>query len=345
MAEKKPSINDIAKHLKVAKSTVSFIINGKAEAHRISKEQEQRVLNYVKEIGFKPNYMAQSLATGRSNSIGLIVENIGDSFFGPIALMIEKQAKKSGYRIIYSSTLGDTQAALSVLDLFRDTKVDGFIVAPPLHIEKQIKAIVDDGVPVVIFDRMLEGVDTDYVGTNNHEMVVEACEHLLTQGFEHIAFVSLASSQSQMKERLDGYISCVNAHGRSPIVLEMTYNDEGNSRKQEIMKFIQSHPEIDAIFFATNYLCISGLEAIRELGLKIPEQIGIVVFDEHDLFRLFTPSITSIVQPLEQLSAAIFNTLLKRINGSPAEHDPNLQVIPSELIIRESSIKQKKLRK
>ncbi|MCL4639420.1 MAG: LacI family transcriptional regulator [Olivibacter sp.] len=345
MAEKKPSINDIAKHLKVAKSTVSFIINGKAEAHRISKEQEQRVLNYVKEIGFKPNYMAQSLATGRSNSIGLIVENIGDSFFGPIALMIEKQAKKSGYRIIYSSTLGDTQAALSVLDLFRDTKVDGFIVAPPLHIEEQIKTIIDDGVPVVIFDRMLEGVETDYVGTNNREMVVEACEHLLKQGFQHIAFVSLASSQSQMKERLDGYLSCVGTCGQSPIVLEMDYNDEGDSRKKEIIKFLQSHPQIDAIVFATNYLCISGLEAIRELGLKIPEQIGIVVFDEHDLFRLFTPSITSIVQPLEQLSAAIFDNLLKRINGKSSTHGPNVQVIPSKLIIRESSIKPKKVRK
>ncbi|TYR36964.1 LacI family transcriptional regulator [Sphingobacterium phlebotomi] len=82
MANKKPSINDIAKHLSVTKSTVSFIINGKAEAHRISKKQEQRVLEYIKEIGYTPNYMAKSLATGKTNSIGLIVENIGDSFFG-----------------------------------------------------------------------------------------------------------------------------------------------------------------------------------------------------------------------------------------------------------------------
>lgn len=341
MAEKKPSINDIAKHLKVAKSTVSFIINGKAEAHRISKEQEQRVLSYVKEIGFKPHYMAQSLATGKSNSIGLIVENIGDSFFGPIALMIEEQAKKSGYHIIYSSTLGDTQAALSVLQLFRDTKVDGFIIAPPLYIEEEVKKVIDEGVPVIIFDRMLDGVKTDYVGTNNLEMAVEACEHFLEQGFRQIAFVTLASSQSQMQERLDGYVSCMRTHGRAPIVLQMAYSEERDSRKRKVMDFLYAHPQVDALFFATNYLCISGLEAIREMGKKIPDEVGIIVFDEHDLFRLFTPSITSIVQPLKQLSAAIIDTLLKRINGKKVDSVARHQIFPSELVIRESSIKTK----
>ncbi|MEH6307173.1 LacI family DNA-binding transcriptional regulator [Olivibacter sp. CPCC 100613] len=341
MAEKKPSINDIAKHLKVAKSTVSFIINGKAEAHRISKEQEQRVLNYVKEIGFKPNYMAQSLATGKSNSIGLIVENIGDSFFGPIALMIEEQAKKSGYRIIYSSTLGDTEAALSVLQLFRDTKVDGFIIAPPLHMEEEIKKVMDDGVPIVIFDRMLDNVATDYIGTNNRAMVVEACEHFLEQGFKEIAFISLASSQSQMQERLDGYINCMRTHNRLPIVLEVPYSEQRDQRKQRMIDFLQDNPQVDALFFATNYLCISGLEAIREIGKKIPDEIGIIVFDEHDLFRLFTPSITSIIQPLAHLSKAIIDTLLNRINGIPADPSGLHQVFPSKLVIRESSINKK----
>ncbi|QNL49644.1 LacI family DNA-binding transcriptional regulator [Olivibacter sp. SDN3] len=340
MAEKKLSINDIAKHLNVAKSTVSFIINGKAEAHRISKEQEQRVLQYVKEIGFKPHYMAQSLATGKSNSIGLIVENIGDSFFGPIALMIEEQAKKSGYRIIYSSTLGDTQAALSVLQLFRDTKVDGFIIAPPLHMEEAVQQVINEGVPVIIFDRTLDGVETDYVGTNNREMAEKACEHFLEQGFKEIAFVTLDSSQSQMQERLDGYLSCMQSHHRAPIILQMAYSEERNNRKQEIIDFLQHHPEVDAIFFATNYLCISGLEALRTLGKSIPDDVGVIVFDEHDLFRLFTPAITSIVQPLEQLSTKIIDTLLSRIAGRQTKQAFQQHILPSNLVVRESSLRK-----
>lgn len=340
MAEKRPSINDIAKHLKVAKSTVSFIINGKAEAHRISKEQEHRVLQYVKEIGFKPHYMAQSLATGKSNSIGLIVENIGDSFFGPIALMIEEQAKNSGYRIIYSSTLGDTQAALSVLQLFRDTKVDGFIIAPPLHMEEAVQQVINEGVPVIIFDRTLDGVETDYVGTNNREMAEKACEHFLEQGFKKIAFVTLDSSQSQMQERLDGYVSCMQSHDRESIILQMTYSKERNNRKQEIIDFLEHHPEVDAIFFATNYLCISGLEALRALGKSIPDDVGVIVFDEHDLFRLFTPAITSIAQPLEQLSAKIIDTLLSRIAGRQTKQVFQQHILPSSLVVRESSLRK-----
>lgn len=335
---KKPSINDIAKHLNVAKSTVSFIINGKAEAHRISKKQEKRVLDYIQEIGYKPNYMAKSLATGKTNSIGLIVENIGDSFFGPIALMIEEQAKKSGYRIIYSSTLNDTQGALSVLQLFKETHVDGFIIAPPVHMEEGIRKVMDDKVPVVIFDRMLEGIQTDYVGTNNREIAEEACMHLLEQAFKQIAFISLASSQSQMQERLDGYLHAMHKNDQAPIVLQMPYDGDRESRKTEIIHFLQANPDVDAIFFATNYLCISGLEAIRELKKKIPDEIGVIVFDEHDLFRLFSPSITSIVQPLEQLSRAIVNILLNRIKGQTAEPFQHT-IVPSKLVIRESSIK------
>ncbi|NGM65764.1 LacI family DNA-binding transcriptional regulator [Sphingobacterium sp. SGR-19] len=339
MSNKKTSINDIAKHLNVAKSTVSFIINGKAEAHRISKKQEQRVLAYIKEIGYKPNYIAKSLATGKTNSIGLIVENIGDSFFGPIALMIEERAKKSGYRIIYSSTRNNTDDAVSVLQLFKDTHVDGFIIAPPVQMEEAITEVIHDKVPVVIFDRMLEGMDTDYVGTNNREVVEEACEHLLEQKFKNIAFISLTSPQSQMRERLEGYLQAMRKKEQTPTVLQMPYDSDRESYTSEIIHFLQTNPAIDAVFFATNYLCISGLEAIREMGKKIPDDIGIIAFDEHDLFRLFSPSITAIVQPLEQLSTAIIKILLDRIDkGSIAPH--RHITIPSTFVIRESSVKK-----
>lgn len=339
MANKKPSINDIAKHLNVAKSTVSFIINGKAEAHRISKKQEQRVLEYIKEIGYKPNYMAKSLATGKTNSIGLIVENIGDSFFGPIALMIEERAKKSGYRIIYSSTRNNTNDALSVLQLFKDTHVDGFIIAPPVQMEEGISSVMNDNVPVVIFDRMLEGVETDYVGTNNREVAEEACAHLVDQKFKCIAFISLASPQRQMQERLEGYLHVMRKEQQAPVVLQLPYDVDREVYRSEIIHFLQSNSDVDAVFFATNYLCISGLEAVRELGKKIPDEIGIIAFDEHDLFRLFSPSITAIVQPLEQLSTAIVKILLDRIDKETTGHCQHITV-PSTLVIRESSIKK-----
>jgi len=341
MALKKQSINDIAKHLKVAKSTVSFIINGKAEERRISKDLEKRVLDYVQEVGFKPHLLAKSLATGKSNSIGLIVENIGDSFFGPIALKIEEKAKKSGYRIVYSSTLGNTEAAISILQLFRETQVDGFIIAPPANMEQAIQEVLEEGAPVVIFDRILQGIETNYVGTNNEEITYEACCHLITQGFKQIAFVTLDSVQSQMQERQAGYAKSIEDNSYNQYILEIPYLEDRAGYKQQIIDFLQQHTTVDAVFFATNYLCVSGLEALREMGKSIPDDIGVIVFDENDLFKLYSPPITAIAQPLDALSAGIIDTLMKKITKKETRNSCDRIIVPSSLIIRQSSIRKK----
>ncbi|SEN22500.1 transcriptional regulator, LacI family [bacterium A37T11] len=341
MSETRLSINDIAKHLHVAKSTISCIINGKAAERRISKDLEKRVLDYVNKIGFKPHHLAQNLATGKSKSIGLIVENIADSFFGPIALMIEEKAMKSGYRIIYSSTRGETETAASILKFFMESHVDGFIIAPPPHMEDKIGQVIHEGIPVIIFDRILNGIDTDYVGTNNQEISFDACTHLVEQGFKKIAIITLDSEQSQMLERLEGYKSCMRHFKQQSIIFKVPYQEIQYMRKNRIMKFFQENPQIDATFFATNYLCISGLEALRELGKSIPETMGVMVFDENDLFRLYHPPITSIVQPLELLSAAIIDNLLQKISLKKPILNNQRIIIPSSLIIRQSTIREK----
>lgn len=340
MGLKKTSISDIAKHLKVAKSTVSFIINGKAKEHRISSDLEKYVLDYVNKIGYRPHHLAQSLATGRSNSIGLIVENIADSFFGTIAVEIEQKARDSGYRIVYSSTLGDTKVANSAIDFFRQTQVDGYIIAPPAGVEEQVESLIGEGIPVVIFDRKLNGIDADYVGTNNMEITKTACEHFVEQGFKNIAFITLESEQSQMAERLSGYQKTMRIKNLQEWVFKVPYLENRDGYHQLIKKYLHENEGVDAVFFATNYLCVNGLQAIRELGKSIPEDLGVIVFDENDLFRLYTPGITSIEQPLDELSATIIDTLLKKISQKSPNTTPVTTVKASKLIIRDSSKKK-----
>lgn len=339
MSNKKLSINDIAKHLKVAKSTVSLVVNGKAEEGRISKELEKRVLDYVNEVGFLPHHFARSLATGKSNSIGLIVENIGDSFFGPIALMIEEKAKQYGYRVMYSSTLGDSVAAEEIIQFFKRSQLDGYIIAPPSGLENAVKGLQNDGKPVIVFDREID-LDVDYVGTNNFEVSQEACEHLIDQGFYNIAFITLESQQNQMLERLEGYESCMDKFKRDKFVLKIPYKEDKLIRKRAIIQFLKKNTQIDAIFFATNYLCISGIEVIKIMNKKIPDDIGLVVFDENDFFRLYDPPITAIEQPLDLLSLEIINTLLKKIEIKDEPDVFSKHILPSNLIIRESSQKK-----
>src|SRR5690606_34233323 len=153
------SINEIAKHLKVSKSTVSLVLNGKAEQGRISKVLAQRIRDYIEEIGYKPNALAKSLATGKSRTIGLIVENIGDSFFGPIALYIEEYLRKHEYEVLYSSTLGSNKLASEIIQSMQDKQVEGIILAPTDALENVVRRMIKSNTPLILFDRKIQGVE------------------------------------------------------------------------------------------------------------------------------------------------------------------------------------------
>lgn len=335
MENKKISINDIAKHLKIAKSTVSLIINGKADERRISKELQAKVLDYVREVRFYPHHLAQSLATGRSSSIGLIVEDISDSFFGPIALMIENLAKAKGYRIMYSSTLGDTNTAVEIINFFRRSQLDGYIIAPTKGIEDVVKEMVNEHIPIVLFDRdPVEGVD--FVGTNNKEAMIEACMHLYDKGFRQIGFVTLESTQSQMHERLLGYQETMEKLAIDPKVAFIPFESKKTVKQQLIKDFLEKNLELDAIIFATNYLCLAGLAAINKLTAKRKMDFGIMSFDDHEAFNLISPTITAIRQPLEELSNNIIKLLLKQIE-KPTKDNASHVVLPSVIKARKSS--------
>ncbi|HJP64174.1 MAG TPA: LacI family DNA-binding transcriptional regulator, partial [Mucilaginibacter sp.] len=151
--KKKLSIVDIANQLNISKTTVSFILNGRAKEKRISDEVVEKVLKFVKEVEYKPNSLAKSLRTGKSNTIGLMVEDISNHFFANIARLIEDKAYENGYKLTYCSTDNKTEKTREMIAMFRDRHVDGYIIAPPEGIEDDIAQLISEGFPVVLFDR------------------------------------------------------------------------------------------------------------------------------------------------------------------------------------------------
>lgn len=327
------SISEIAKHLKVSKSTVSMVINGKSEQGRISKALAKRIMDYVEEIGYKPNALAKSLATGKSHTIGLVVENIGDSFFGPIALYIEEYLRPYGYHVLYSSTLGDADIAHTILKAMIDKQVEGLIVSPTVGQEKQIQQVLESKIPLVIFDRRIPKVQTNYVGTDNYTASKKAVEHLFNSGFSTIGMITIDSKQPQMLDRLRGYNEIVSSRDRDCIVLELPYILTRNERGEKIKEFLRQNRQLDALYFSTNYLCVSTLKAIKSLTKN--KTYGMLAFDDHELFELLNPTISCIRQPLENIARQVVTTLMAQIS------DPEMpfsdHVIPSDLIIRQSS--------
>lgn len=329
--KKKILISDIAKDLGVSVTTVSFILNGKAKEKRISEGLTKRVLDHVKKVGYKPNELAKSLRTGKTKIIGLVIEDIANPFFANIARFIESKAYSRGYRIIYCSTDNDTDRTIELVQLFRDRHVDGYIITPSEGIRETIQSLLSSQLPVVLFDRYIPSLATNYVVTDNVKGAYDATAHLAQQGYKRIALVTLYSSQTQMRDRMNGYMRAIDTYKLQPYVKKVNIGDDESTIIRDFHEFM-TEQQPDAVFFATNYLAIIGLKTIRQHHFAMP---AVVSYDDHTLFKLFSPTITAVSQPIEAIASELINILLNQLDGKGKELKQ--VVLPSELVIRESS--------
>lgn len=327
--KKRLSISDIANSLGVSVTTVSFILNGKAKEKRISDAMIRRVLDYVKKVGYKPNQLAKSLRTGKSKTIGLLVEDISNAFFSSIADQIEKLAYDYGYHILYCSMNNDDSRAKELIQLFCDRQVDGFIIAPTEGLKDVIQRLLKDNVPVVLFDRRIEDLETHYVVSENLEGAFQGTYSLFKdRGASKVGFVTINSNQQQMKGRLDGYMKAVDEVGKDFSIKKINRAQDESQTIEEIKDFILDN-KLDGVLFATNYLTLSGLKAIKKYALKLD---NIVSFDENTAFSLVEPPISAIAQNIEEMANQVITILINEINGKAK----GLQqvVVPCEFIKR-----------
>lgn len=334
---KKISLRDIAVRAGVSPTTVSFVLNGKAQEKRVSREVIQRVEGLVKELGYEPNPMARGLRTGKTMTIGLMVEDISNQFFATLAKVIEDEADKFGYDVIYCSTENKEARAKKLLEMLKHRQVDGYILTPTAHLKDEIQKLLQEGKPIVLMDRYFPSLPTNYVVIDNFQGSSMAAAHLLGHGYQKLAIVTTVSRQTQMQERLHGFMHALhsdNTVATSCTELCISFERMRENATEQISRFLKKSKP-DAVFFATNYLGIYGIEAIKYLGWKIPSQIGMVSFDDHMIFKLYQPAITCVAQPVRKIGEYVIKVLMENINGrmhrSPMQH-----ILSPQLIIRES---------
>ncbi|MBO9729794.1 MAG: LacI family DNA-binding transcriptional regulator [Chitinophaga sp.] len=335
--KKKISIHDIAKELNLSATTISFVLNGKADEKKISEQVQRKVADYIKQVGYQPNMIAKSLRTGKTNIIGMLVEDISDPFFSSISRGIETIAYHHKYKIFFASTENDTEKTKALIKVFRERQVDGYIMAPPSGIEDDIKALIDDNVPVILFDRYLPALNTSTVIIDNFSGAYQAVKHLLENGFSNIAFITLKSDQTQMHSRLQGYLTAMEESGHEAIVQKLPCKLSHSLGAEMVKEFVMQHNNIDAILFATNYLAINGLKAIQDLGLIIPDNIAVIGFDDNTHFNLFSPSITAVAQPIEEIAEEVVQQLINALSDERESKKRRTVTLPVKLIIRNSS--------
>lgn len=342
---KKISMKDIARELNTSITTVSFVINGKSAEMGISPATEKKVRDLIKKRGFNPNSAARILRTGKSKTIGLIVEDIGNYFFGNVAKIIEVEANKNGYSVFFSSTENNDDTARQLINKMRNSSVDGYIITATQGIKDEILKLKKENVPFVLIDRLIPDVETNYVILDNYLGSYNLTNHLVDNGYRKIGFISIYSEMSMMTEREKGFQKAMEDAGlpfHPKYVLKVNFSDSEEKIIKAMIKFIKANPQLDALFFATNYLGVMGIDALRKCNRKIPADIAIVSFDDNDLFRLLSPSITVAAQPIKEIAIQSIDLLLKVIKKEQKQSMTVGEIIKPQIIIRESSPKRKK---
>lgn len=335
---KRVSLKDIAKIVGASPSTVSFILNGKAAQMRISDELKNKVLAAAKKMGYQPNQVAVSLRTGQTKILGLLVEDISNNFFASLAKTIEDEAEEFGYKVVYSSTENDSKKGVELLRMLTQRQVDGYLVTPTLGMEEDIELLVRHKKPLVLMDRYFPGIEAAYVQVDNTGAVVQGMEHLIGKGYKKIAFITIESGLIQMRQREEAYGAALNEGStqKKKYILKVNYNNGREPVITQITEFIQKNKP-DAVFFATNYLGILGLESIRALRLTIPTDLAVICFDDNDIFRLHLPGITVLQQPVESIARTAIHILMDQLGNNKVMIKKNQVQLAANFIMREST--------
>lgn len=337
MGKKKITSKDIAEELGVSRSVVSFVLNGKNKEMRISDKLTERVLKHVEARNYQMNHLAQSLKTGRTMTIGLIVADIANPFFANIASEIEKEVRRKGYSVFFCSSNENKKNFKFQLENFKNRQVDGLILIPPINSDKILTLLGSQDIPFVIMDRVFENLGANSVNINNHKAAYDATTRLINNGRKKVALINVNNELITMSDRTNGYIDAIADNGMEAnpdLLQQLKYSNVAEDVNEAVNKVILNNA--DAIIFTTNKLGVQGVQAISNKGKRIPEDIAVISFDDTTAYAVAKTSITAIKQPVAQMCKEAVRILMNSIDKSESNIDTEQVILDASFIIRES---------
>ncbi len=330
-------MKDIAQELGVSTALVSYVLNNQHE-DRINKDTAEKIRRLAAELNYQPNQIAKSLKSSKSNTIGLIVADISNPFSASLARIIEDEAKKSKYTVIFGSADESAKKSQDLITFLLNRQVDGFIIAPAEDSEKQLLLLKKQGIPFVLIDRYFPDLEVNRVILNNFKAAYNAVTHLISNGYQKIGMINFKTKLYHLEERVRGYNEALkdqNIKSSKDNFKTVEEKEIKTEVKLCIDELLNKKEPINALFFGSNNLALEGLAYIRSLKIKVPEELAIVCFDEDKAYDLFHCPLTYVKQPLVEMGKKSVETLLASIKEG-SKHTSI--VLDAELIINESSI-------
>ena len=326
---------DVAREAGVSMMTVSRVVNDK---EGISEPTRQKVREVIDRLGYSPSSIARSLATNRTLTIGLVVPDNSNPFFSDVARGVEQVAYDNNYNVFLCNTHEDAQREVEVIESLVQHRVDGLILCSSRLDESILRSAIEPHQHVMLFNRNIDQVD-DHVGLillDSHQGGYSATQHLIDCGYKHIACL-MGPSRSQGGERRSrGYIDALTENGFSIHPALQTHCAPTIKGGYEGMRqLLEINPDLDAVFCYNDLVAIGAIQACREMDKCVPQDVGIVGFDDIWMASLVTPALTTCVVPRAHIGEFLTTTLLDRIRDEANDTDPI--TISPELIIREST--------
>ena len=333
MPKNSMTIRDIARMAKVSHTTVSRALN---DDPRVQDKTKQRMLTLVNKLGFKPDARGRNLALKRSKLIGLVVTDIRNPFYGDLARGIEDKAHQVGYNVIFCSTDHKPERMDSYVNLMLDVGVDGFIFASSRLHEPSVERLIEKRFPLVLVNRKLKSENSSYVVLDNFKGAYDITRHLIDLGYKRIAIIDGPSNVSTGLERLKGYQRALKDHDimvRPDYIFQDAFARATGYEGAKRLLMAVDRPE--AIFSGSDYIAMGVFDAIEELGLKIPEDLALVGFDDTEFASNQRIRLTTVSQREYTMGGLGVQILIDYIENKEMDHVHKV-VLDSKLVIRES---------
>lgn len=336
----KLTLKQIARELDVAVSTVSKALR---DSDEISVDTRQKIKAFAKLYNYKPNNIALSLKNRKTMTIGVIIPEIIHHFFTTVISGIEQVANKRGYNVIICLSNNSFDKEVINMEMLANGSTDGFILSVAKETQQKgdyhhLTEVINQGMPVVLFDRVVDEIECDKVIIDDREGARKAVQHLVDIGCKRIAIITTVDYVSVGKLRTVGYRQALEKNG-IPVDENLILKIEDVENSDEEINSFLFRNDVDGIFAVNEQFSVSAIRGLNNRGLKVPEDVSVVGFTNGELSKRFIPSLTTVSQHGAQMGAKAANLLIDKLENPVAgEEKYTTEIIESSLIERESTL-------
>lgn len=337
------TIKDVANEAGVSTATVSHVIN---KTRYVSEDVTARVLNAIEKLGYYPNLLVGSLRKKKTYTVGLVLPSISNETFGLLAERIQKILFKFGYNLIICNTSYNTILERDAFNTLLMKKTDAIIAIPASSDVDKLNEIKDMGIPIVLVDRVINGLNVDTVRVDNFKGAYDMIEYLISLGHRSIGYIDRKADQSHSLEQKMGYKKALEDHGilYNPANVIHAKGYDYKSGIDSVKTLIQKNPNITAVSAYYDVVAFGAMRGLLDMGYRVPEDISVVGYDAMPFTAASSPRLTTVLSPVNKLAKETCNLVIKRLEQKHSREQKDIQeekeaniVIMPKLIIREST--------